>query len=211
MDTIRRAIIGLTSASSLLAAGCAIAPKAERYVPPATGSSWVWNITSTGSFGQGSAVPVPMRVSEIQWDGKPALKFESASGAVVQDRDVGVMALLDASGRVMMKYDPPMSFEWPLEVGRTWTQQHTLTLATGQTYPMTTRWMVEAYEDVTVPAGTFKAFKVTMADSFGFKQTTWSMPTTMGVFAKRINERPAGHPQGQGTQVYELATVPSLQ
>ena len=75
---------------------------------------------------------------------------------------------------------------------------------------MTSTWKVEAYEDVTVPAGTFKAFRLSMADSFGFKQTTWSVPTSMGVFAKRINERPPGHPQGQGTQLYELASVPTV-
>jgi hypothetical protein len=196
---------------ALILSGCgSTPPKADQYIPPPMGSTWVWNVTSSGSYGQGKAVPVTMRVTPVEWEGKALLKFESASGGVLQDRNVGVVAALDPAGRAVMRYDPPLSYEWPLEVGRTWTQQHTLTVASGQKFPMTSTWKVEAYEDVTVPAGTFKAFRLSMADSFGFKQTTWSVPTSMGVFAKRINARPPGHPQGEGTQLFELASVPTV-
>jgi hypothetical protein len=191
-------------------AGCASSsPKAERYTPPQMGASWVWNVTNTGSFGSGT-VPVAGQVTEIVWEGRPLFKFTAGSGAVLQDKNVGVVAVLDPTGRAVMKYDPPLSYEWPLEVGRTWTQNHTLTVASGQKFPMTSNWKVEAYEDVTVPAGTFKAWRLSMVDNFGFKQVTWSVPTKMGVFAKRISERGAGHPQGPGTQVFELVSVPTV-
>jgi hypothetical protein len=37
------------------------------------------------------------------------------------------------------------------------------------------------------------------------------MPDTVGVWAKRINERSATHPQGgAGTQVMELVTLPAV-
>ena len=62
---------------------------------------------------------------------------------------------------------------------------------------------------VTVPAGTFDAWRVTMTDSFGFRQTTWSVPSRMGMYAKRVSERPAGHPQGAGVQTLELSRVPA--
>jgi hypothetical protein len=76
---------------------------------------------------------------------------------------------------------------------------------------MKAQWKVEAYEDVTVPAGTFKAWRVSFTDNFGFKQTTWSLPETVGTYAKRVNERPATHPQGgAGTQVIELLTLPAV-
>ena len=45
---------------------------------------------------------------------------------------------------------------------------------------MKAQWKVEAYEDVTVPAGTFKAWRIVFTDNFGFKQTTWSLPETVG-------------------------------
>jgi hypothetical protein len=52
---------------------------------------------------------------------------------------------------------------------------------------------------------------VSFTDNFGFKQTTWSLPETVGTYAKRVNERPATHPQGgAGTQVIELVTLPAV-
>jgi len=124
---------------------------------------------------------------------------------------IGTLAILDSAGRVMMSYDPPLTYTWPLEVGRTWRHQHVLTTNSGEhKVPMISSWAVEAYEDVTVPAGTFKAWRVSMTDSFGFQQVTWSMPDTLGVFARRLSERPAGHPLGAGTQVFELVRRPSM-
>jgi hypothetical protein len=42
------------------------------------------------------------------------------------------------------------------------------------------------------------------------RATIWSVPETMGMFAKRISERPQGHPQGAGTQVLEMTKVPAV-
>jgi hypothetical protein len=30
------------------------------------------------------------------------------------------------------------------------------------------------------------------------------------MFAKRLSERPAGHPQGAGTQLYEMTQIPAV-
>jgi hypothetical protein len=110
-----------------------------------------------------------------------------------------------------MRYDPPLGYDFPLEVGKTWTQDLMLTVGGSAPIPMKAQWKVEAYEDVTVPAGTFKAWRVVFTDNFGYKQTTWSMPETASVYAKHINERSATHPQGgPGTQMIELLTVPAL-
>jgi hypothetical protein len=75
---------------------------------------------------------------------------------------------------------------------------------------MKTTWKVEAYEGITVPAGTFKAWRIVMTDNFGFRQTNWSMPDTVGMFAKRLSERPPGHPQGAGTQMLEMSKLPAV-
>ncbi|MDE2613806.1 MAG: hypothetical protein KGL78_10230 [Burkholderiales bacterium] len=196
-------------------AGCASGtPRAERYVPPAMGASWSYRITSTGSFGSGSA-DVPMRVSQTEWQGRRLLRFENPSGATLQDDRVGVVAVLDRNGRAVMSYEPALTYRWPLEVGRSWTEELVLRVTSGsgavQDLPMKTNWRVEAYEDVTVPAGTFKAWRVVMEDNFGFRQTTWSVPDTMGVFARRLSERGPNHPQGgAGTQLMELLSVPAV-
>jgi hypothetical protein len=76
---------------------------------------------------------------------------------------------------------------------------------------MKVQWKVEAYEDVSVPAGNFKAWRVVFTDNFGYKQTTWSLADTVGVYAKRINERSPTHPQGgAGMQIIELVKLPAM-
>ena len=207
-----RTLIATTSAMlAVTLAGCAGAPRADRYTPPPMGSTWAYQVTSSGSFGS-YVGPARLSLSAGTWQGRAALQYNSPTGALLQDDQLGTLAVLNPRGEVQMSYDPPLAYRWPLEVGKTWTQQITLTVNPGnQRVPMTANWAVEAYEDVTVPAGTFKAWRVVMTDNFGFRQVTWSVPTEMGVFAKRISERAATHPQGgAGTQLFELTQKPTL-
>jgi len=197
-------------AASLLTLGCASSPpKAQGYAAPQPGMTWEYQVTSTGSYGSGTAT-TPIRVSEAIWDGQKVLRFEGPSGVVLQTDKVGIVAVLDPAGRALMRYEPPLGYEWPLEVGKAWTQEHVLTVGATNKVPMKSSWKVESYEDVTVPAGTFKAWRITMTDNFGFRQTTWFVPEKIGVFVKRATERPEGHPQRPGTQVHELTKVPAV-
>lgn len=199
-------------AVAALATGCSTAPpRADRYVPPPMGASWVYQVTSSGSFGTLNQAASPVTVRETVLDGRKLLRFESPSFTTLQTDRVGVVAVLDPAGRPLMRYDPPLGYEWPLEVGKTWTQDITLTVGAATKVPMKAVWTVEAYEDVTVPAGTFKAWRVVMTDNFGFRQVTWSVPEKLGTYAKRTSERPATHPQGgAGQQVVELVTLPTV-
>ena len=211
MDTptrVARALVP-TALAALLAAGCASGPpRAEDYVAPQPGVVAEYVSTSSGSFGNGVA-KLPVRVEALTFEGRPAQSFANPGLSTVLTPQAGLIAVLDATGRVVMRYDPPLGMRWPLELGKTWTGRHVLTLGSGAKAPMTTTWAVEAYEKVTVPAGTFDAWRVTMTDSFGFRQTTWSVPSRMGMYAKRVSERPAGHPQGAGVQTLELSRVPA--
>jgi len=203
-------IAGLVTTSFL--AGCTTAPpRAERYVAPPVGSSWMIQTTNTGSFGSAIKAVIAVSVRDDVVDGKRYHRFDSCGGATLQDDNAGVFQLLGAGGREMMRYEPPLGGSFPLELGKTWTQDLVLTVGGTTKVPMKVQWKVEAYEDVTVPAGTFKAWRVVFTDNFGFRQTTWSMPDTVGVYAKRISERPATHPQGgAGTQVTELVMLPAI-
>lgn len=196
--------------ATLLLTGCASAPPAAmRYVPPAVGSTVEYRVTNTGSFGSGSGA-VAMTVSEVTYEGRKLRKYETPSGATLQSPQASTVAVLNAAGQPLMRYDPPLDFNFPLVVGKTWTADHELTVGPSLKMPMKTSWKVEAYEDITVPAGTFKSWRIVMTDSFGFRQTSWSVPETMGMFAKRISQRPQGHPQGAGTQVLEMTKVPAI-
>lgn len=198
-------------AAALLLSGCASAPpSAQRYVPPAIGSSVEYRVTNTGSFGSAAAATVTMKVSETLYEGRMLRRYETPSGSTLQSPSAGTVAVFNPAGQPLMRYDPPLDFNFPLVVGKTWTADHELTVGAATKAPMKTSWKVEAYEDVTVPAGTFKAWRIVMTDNFGFRQTTWSMPDTVGMFAKRISERPRGHPQGEGTQVLDMTKLPAV-
>lgn len=203
--------LGSLALCAALMAGCASAPpKAERYVAPPVGASWKVQVSSTGSFGNASKVEQQISMRNVVVDGKPYHRFDAGGGATLQDDSVGLFMVLGPGDRPLMRYDPPLGYEFPLEVGKTWTQDLALTVGGTTKTPMKAQWKVEAYEDVTVPAGTFKAWRVVFTD-FGFKQTTWSMPDTAGVYAKRVSERGPTHPQGgAGTQVIELLTLPAV-
>jgi hypothetical protein len=63
---------------------------------------------------------------------------------------------------------------------------------------------VESWGDVTVPAGTFKAYKVVWTDSTGDIETRWVGPQQGLATIKRHVDRPATHPQGAGVLDAEL-------
>jgi hypothetical protein len=203
--------LGLVLCAALVA-GCAGGPpRAERYIAPPVGSSWKVQISSSGSFGNADKVEQQVSMRDVVVEGKPYHRFDAGSGANLMNDSVGVFMVLGPGDRPLMRYDPPLGYEFPLEVGKTWTQDIALTVGGTTKVPMKAQWKVEAYEDVTVPAGTFKAWRVSFTDNFGFKQTTWSLPETVGTYAKRVSERPATHPQGgAGTQVIELVTLPAV-
>jgi hypothetical protein len=67
-------------------------------------------------------------------------------------------------GRWVMEFDPPPKLTWPLEVGKWGTSSGIWRIPTapaGGSAEFT--WSVKAYEDVQVPAGTFKAFRISLA------------------------------------------------
>jgi hypothetical protein len=199
------------AAALLLAGGCATPPPppADKYLAPAAGSSWSYLMRSSGSFGE-ARVEVPVKVEEVTFEGRRVLSFEAGGQRQIQDRNGALIAVTDAQGRVQQRYEPPLGFEWPLAVGKSWTREHTVQLAgNARPVPFKASWVVEAYEMVSVPAGRFGAWRMRYSDSFGEAHTVWSTPDTMGIFVKRVSERPASFtPGGAGQRTMELQTVP---
>lgn len=201
----------LVMAAALASGPASAQPKAERYVAPPVGSSWTIKVSNSGSFGNEQGVEQRMSMRDVIVEGKPYHRFDGAGGALLQNDSVGVFLVLGPGDRPFMRYDPPLAYDFPLEVGKSWTQDLMLTVGSAEPIPMKAKWTVEAYDDVSVPAGNFKAWRIVFTDNFGYKQTTWSLADSVGVFAKRINERAPTHPQGgAGTQVIELVTLPSV-
>jgi hypothetical protein len=65
-----------------------------------------------------------------------------------------------------------------------------------------TKWNVEAREEIKVPAGTFKVFRVTNSDPTT-ESTYWWSPE-LGIFIKSKSQRTAKHPLGPGVRESEL-------
>jgi hypothetical protein len=78
---------------------------------------------------------------------------------------------------------------------------------TGVQLPIRRDYRVEAFEDVTVPAGTFKAWKLFWKDSTGETETRWFSPEAGLATIKRHVERHATHAQGPGQLDAELVSL----
>jgi hypothetical protein len=192
-------VIGL----ALVWGGCATAPKMERFTPPPLGSTFTFSRSNTGSFGSGTE-KATWTATERTWEGKRMTALGIPGGVGLFNADGNQVAILGPDDKPILSYDPPIGYDFPLEVGKTSTKSYRVTVhATKQTMPFDWTWKVEAYGDVTAPAGTFKAFKISTSDTFGQEQTGWMIPE-LGVWGKRSDSRTAKYPSGAGTREIEL-------
>lgn len=205
--SLRSLSVAVGTASVLLASGCAVSPPvAEKMVIAPVGTVMTYHRKSSGSMGTYDG-KVVWNMAKSTWQGQPAYSFGSAvAGATLHETtQFGVIAQLNPAGQPMLSFNPPITMPWPMEVGKTGTTSHTMTLhASGRTVPLQITWRVESWGDVTVPAGTFKAYKVVWTDSTGDTETRWVGPQQGLATIKRHVDRPATHPQGAGVLDAEL-------
>jgi hypothetical protein len=196
-------------ALGLLSGGCAMTPKAERWVAPPIGSTYTISRSDTGSYGSGTT-QITVKVAERMWQGKQMMAYVAPQGVNVTTPEGRWPAILGPDEKPIMSFEPPIGNEYPLEVGKTWNTSYRVTVhAANQTIPFDSTSKVEAYEEVTVPAGTFKTFKIVYSDTTGNESVTWSNPE-VGMWIKRIETRTANHRAGPGTRETQLIsyTIP---
>lgn len=188
---------------ALTAGGCALMePTAERYVPPPTGTTWETARHDTGSYGSGSG-RINGRRGERMWQGRMMLTFEAAGAPTILASPDGRWHGMYAGDKPVITWDPSLSWDWPLEVGKSWTREQRATLGGSRTIAYSLTQKVESLEDVSVPAGKFKAFKVSTVTSLGDENLVWFSPAH-GIFVKQSLRRTAKHAQGSGTREIEL-------
>lgn len=197
----------VVAASVLLVGGCAVSPPAaEKMVIAPVGSVMTYHRKSSGGLGTYDG-QVVWSMAKSTWQDQPVYSFGSAlAGTTLHEpSQFGVVAQLNPAGKPVFSFSPPFSYPWPLEVGKTWTSTHTMTLhASGKAMPIQFTGKVESWGDVTVPAGTFKAYKLVWTDSTGDVETRWVNPQQGLATIKRHIDRPATHPQGAGVLDAEL-------
>jgi hypothetical protein len=207
MKTTRRVKFYLASAVLALAlasGGCAtMGPKAEKYVPPPLGSTFTYSQSDTGSYGSGT-MKSTSKIIERTWEGRRVRAFAFPNAMILVNTDGSWPAWLAPDGKPILTWDPPIGYDFPLEVGKTWTKSYRITVhATQQTVPYNGTWNVESYEDLKIPAGTFKVFKISYSDTIGNENTQWYSPA-LGCFVKESRKRTVKYPGGPGTQESEL-------
>ena len=87
--------------------------------------------------------------------------LESETQTQILTQDYAILEEHRKDGKTGGKYSPAMKMvDWPLQPGKTWSQDITADLSNGKRVTVKTRGEVIAYESVTVPAGTFMAYKI---------------------------------------------------
>jgi hypothetical protein len=188
-------------ALAALLAGCATS-QPWLYSPPPLGSTWVTAQQNTGSFGSG-ARELPGVRGERTWQGKQYVTFRSPEQEILADRS-GAFHAFVRGDTLLVSFDPPSNWDYPLEVGKSWKRSVTMTNhVTKQKVTYEQSVKVEAYEDLNTRAGTFKAFRVKSSDTLGSDNTQWIAPD-LGIFVKQSLVRTAKHPAGPGTRETEI-------
>jgi hypothetical protein len=161
----------------------AVSARAEALLPTAEGTSWEYELTETLPGAASVRSVVTVRVGRQLLEGKETVKLETLSGNVVSkielvSVDQNGVACLARSGKdgKITKLNPPEPIvAAPLEVGAAWELE-------GEVFgiKMHQRFSVVAEENVTVPAGSFRAFHLQCEDSslMSIKLDRWFVPGT---------------------------------
>lgn len=208
-NTLPNLIAGSIGLAAVLAAGCATAPAPGNYVAAPKGTVATYHRQSTGSYGTVNG-PVSWTHDEQMRAGSvvAALVSPQAGTNLLDPRTNALIATLDTAGRPGFTFDPPLGYAWPLEVGKSWTTTYTVTNhGAARTVPMAITYRVDAYEEITVPAGSFHTFRMLSTDSLGEVTQQWTAPALGIQTVRRILDRPATHPLGAGHLEGRLTSI----
>jgi hypothetical protein len=160
-------------------------PKAERVVWPPPGSTLTMNFKLSGSLGSGMREVTAQWLGEVDWTGN------ASWASNVRDR------------KLMVTFQPYETiYDWALFVGKSWlTEFQEIHHDRNQTLEEKLVYTVEAFEEITIPAGTFKTFRIRFVTPQQ-RYVVWYEPK-LGMEIKRGHERYAAHPFGVGTHQME--------
>ncbi len=143
----------------------------------------------------------------VSYRGREYYAVGNESQTVLDSRRTGNVVYLFQGGKISASYRPEQGmFSWPLWVGKTWISTiFVIDAADRIDLPMVTNWKCTGLVDVTVPAGTFKAFRIDSSpvENDTARVTGWYAPT-VGLVIKYVwrNDR------GPGKFTTELVTPP---
>ena len=201
---LRRIFTGGALAVLVLVAGCASVPSAERYVPPPQGATWTTQFSDSGSFGNGVSRG-ESRMATRMVDGRELLAFEGQQQTLLALPNGNWVGFMAKDGKMTVSFEPASTgWDWPLAAGKSWTREGKIKFhAQNREVTVQSKHVVEAVEEVKVPAGTFQTYRIRTTDTLGNDNIVWYAPE-VGLFAKQTLVRSAQHPQGPGRRESEL-------
>ena len=195
--------------AGLACAGCTTTPTSPKvlgpvFIPP--GSEWSNVRRDSGSFGSGVSHVASKSVAPQNWQGRPHNAIEGPQFTTLIDPTSGGWAAWVKDGKPLVSWDPPLAWHWPMWVGETWSTPYRVTNhATNKTTEIRAWRWVEVLENVNVPAGTFKAYKIHYNDPFISAVQWWS--PDVGITVKSRIERTSQHSAGPGVREQDLLTI----
>lgn len=155
----------------------------------AVGSRWTYRNAKPGSEQTHSFTTrreavyddraVLMMSVEPSWSGSRKITCVGADTWVVDITNHSFVACLKDGEELVSSRPHNGHFNWPLFVGKTWTANYDWTnreVEPRVSTPASDVYEVLAYEEVTVPAGRFKAFKIQTSSSRYWGKTMWYAP-----------------------------------
>ena len=202
---------------SVLMSGCATtaqtppeaAVRAEVGLP-SPGTKWVSRTTDhTGA----SATRTWTVLEEGSYAGRSVSRLSDGTDVILLDKGTWNWIATLRAGKERFSASPhDATFSSPLWVGKSWQASYAYAdHERGLNWPsVQTMWKVEAYEEVTTPAGTFRAFRLQSEAGVNnaLNLTIWYAPGPRLV-VKQVVERTTGHYLGLGKSTTEVVEHPA--
>ena len=219
----------------MLAAGCtppagqspqpSVGAEAVNAAYPAIGARWRVRVTEREFFRE-TVEDRDITATAVDFLGRRGYGMMSPTITIVRDPATFNVIGTVQGGKAATTYTPEAGpFSWPLWVGKSWEATYSFTdFVYGRVWPVAkSRARVAAIEDITVPAGTFKAFRIEYSGGIG----TESVPTRRNpgnagiesndvywyapgakIVVKSVVERLGSHYRGAGRTTSELLSPP---
>jgi len=185
------------------------APRADSPIFVPAGSSWVEAVRESGSLGSVNEQHVTIARGEQTWQGRKVHAYEKKGVTTLREFPTWNVVARVRGTAPFESFEPPShGWRWPIWVGKSWSEDFRFTSINAyqreQTFDVRGWWKVEAYEDIKVPAGTFKVFRMRYLDPTNEELTWWS--PDLGIVVKHWRRRLVNSPWGPGMRETELVS-----
>jgi len=149
-------------------------------------------------------------LDEATYEGKSVYRMSDGANVLLIDRATRnwVATVREAKERASAS-PSDQGFSFPMWVGKSWEAKYSYNdRDRGLSFSdVTYSWKVEAYEEVRVPAGSYKAFRLEGSNPFS-SSTVWYAPE-LRLIVKRVDQRGPNHYLGTGKYTTELLEYPA--